>query len=109
MVRAIEDRDLMQELKEIGAVPEVCVSSNLCLKVFKDYKSHPLRIFFDFGLKVVLGSDDPTFFHTSIGREYKIAQDEFGFTETELLRVTRNALEEAFMDDTTRVKLLAKV
>lgn len=106
MVRAIEDESLMAELKEIKAVPEVCVSSNLCLGVFPDCPSHPLRKFFDYGLKVTLGSDDPSFFSTSIGREYEIARDSFGFTEKELLRVTRNAIEEAFLDDRTRAALL---
>jgi len=109
MVRAIEDAALMEELKEINAVPEVCVSSNLCLHVFKDYASHPLRRFFDYGLKVVLGSDDPSFFNTSIGREYEIAQKHFGFTDAELLRLTKNAIEEAFVDEATRAQLLSRL
>lgn len=109
MVRAIEDEKLMEKLVAIKAVPEVCVSSNLALKVYKDYSEHPLRKFFDAGLKVTLGSDDPTFFHTTIGREYQIAQEHFGFTDDELVRLTRNAIEEAFVDEITRVKLLARV
>jgi adenosine deaminase len=109
MVRAIESPALMQELKVINAVPEVCVSSNMALKVFKDYKSHPLRKFFDAGLKVTLGSDDPSFFNTSIGREYQIAKDHFGFTDRELLQISKNAIEEAFVDEPTRLSLLAKL
>ncbi len=109
MVRAVEDRELMEELTAINAVPEVCVSSNLALHVFKDYAAHPLRKFFDAGLKVTLGSDDPTFFSTSIGREYRIAKEHFGFTDDELLRVTRNAIEEAFVDEETRALLLGKI
>lgn len=109
MVRAIEDPKLMQELVAIKAVPEVCVGSNLALKVYPDYTAHPLRKFFDAGLKVTLGSDDPTFFGTSIGREYQNAHDKAGFTEKELLQLTRNAVEEAFVDDATRAKLLDRV
>jgi adenosine deaminase len=109
MVRAIEDPALMLELKAANAVPEVCVSSNMALKVFKQYKDHPLRKFFDAGMKVTLGSDDPTFFGTSIGREYQIAHDHFGFTERELLTITRNAIEEAFLDGATRQTLLHKL
>ena len=109
MVRAIEDNTLIEDLKSINAVPEVCVSSNLCLHAFKDYASHPLRRFFDAGLKVTLGSDDPTFFSTSIGREYRIAQEHFGFSDDELLQVTKNALEEAFVDEETRARLLYKI
>jgi adenosine deaminase len=106
MVRAIDDPALMKELKEINAVPEVCVSSNIMMQVFKDYASHPLRKFFDAGLKVTLGSDDPTFFSTSIGREYAIAKEHFGFSDKELLQISRNAIEEAFVDDMTRQRLL---
>jgi len=109
MVRAIEDAALIKEQLEINAVPEVCVSSNLCLKVYPDYASHPLRKFFDAGLKVTLGSDDPTFFATSIGREYQIAHDHFGFTEAELLQISRNAVEEAFCDEETRARLMQKI
>lgn len=109
MVRAIEDAQLMQELVAIKAVPEVCVGSNLALKVYPDYKAHPLRKFFEAGLKVTLGSDDPTFFGTSIGREYQNAHDKAGFTESELLQLSRNAVEEAFVDDATRGKLLDRV
>lgn len=109
MVRAIEDEALLQEQVKINAVPEVCVSSNLYLKVFPDYASHPLRKFFDAGLKVTLGSDDPTFFNTSIGKEYKIAQEHFGFTAAELLQISRNAAEEAFVDSETRTRLLQRI
>lgn len=109
MVRAIEDAALMQDLISIRAVPEVCVSSNLVLKVYDGYAAHPLRVFFDRGLRVTLGSDDPAFFHTSIGREYEIAQTQFGFSDRELLQLTRNAVEEAFVDDATRATLLQKV
>jgi adenosine deaminase len=105
MVRAIEDKKLIEELKAGKAVPEVCVSSNLVLHVFEDYASHPLRKFFDAGLKVVLGSDDPSFFSTSIGREYQIAKEHFGFSDKELRQITRNAIEEAFVDEKTRQQL----
>ena len=64
---------------------------------------------FDSGLKVTLGSDDPTFFRTSIGREYEIAQKEFGFSDAELLQLSRNAIEEAFIDQDTRAILLSKL
>ncbi len=109
MVRAIDDPALIEEQKKIDAVPEVCVSSNLALRAFKDYATHPLRKFFDAGLKVVLGSDDPTFFGTGIGEEYRIAKDEFGFSDDELRKITRNAIDEAFVDDATRARLLAKL
>ena len=58
---------------------------------------------------MVLGSDDPSFFSTSIGREYKIAKDHFGFSAAELRQITRNAIEEAFVDEKTRKNLLKQL
>jgi adenosine deaminase len=109
MVRAIEDPALMEELVAARAAPEVCVTSNMLIRVFNTYAEHPLRGFFDAGMRVTLGSDDPSFFKTDIGREYEIAQKEFGFTDKELTQVTRNAIEAAFVDEPTRHKLLARL
>jgi adenosine deaminase len=109
MVRAIEDQKLIKDLVAVNAVPEVCITSNIVLKVFNDVAAHPLRRMFDAGLKVTLGSDDPSFFRTSIGKEYQIAKEQLGFTDAELLKISRNAIEEAFVDEKTRKKLLKKL
>lgn len=109
MVRIIEDEDLMRQIKDAGIVPEVCVVSNLVLKVYPDYKSHPLRKLFDYGFKVTLGSDDPSFFRTSIGHEYQIAQDHFGFSDDELVELTRNAINAAFVSAEMKKTLLSRM
>jgi adenosine deaminase len=109
MVRVVEDETLLRDLAKIKAVPEVCVSSNLCLKVYPSLKVHPLRRMFDAGLKVVLGSDDPSFFGTTIGREYALAHTDLGFSLADLRTLTRNAIEEAFVDEKTREMLMEKI
>lgn len=109
MVRAVEDEALIEELKAVNAVPEVCVSSNIALKIYDSYTTHPLRKLFDYGFKITLGSDDPSFFGTSIGREYRLAHENCKFKEEEMMQITRNALEEAFVDEETRGRLLSKL
>lgn len=109
MVRAIEDDALMQELVKLGAVPEVCVSSNLFLKVYPSVKEHPLKKFIDLGLPVTIATDDPGFFNTTIGREYQIAQDDFGFTDDDLRQVTKNTIKAGFIDAPTQARLLALI
>lgn len=108
-VRSIEDPKLVETLVRRGIVLEVCPGSNIALSVFPDYASHPLRKLYDLGVKVTLGSDDPPFFFTSLEAEYQRAKDEFGFSEDELLGITRTALEAAFVDDDTKASLLAKL
>jgi len=108
-VRAIEDPDLVRRLADLGTVLEVCPGSNISLKVFPDFQQHPLRRFVEAGVRVTLNSDDPPFFHTSLASEYEIASTEMGFSDAEINTMTRTAIEAAFIDDTTRAMLLAKL
>lgn len=108
-VRAIEDADLVKRLADLGIVLEVCPGSNIALKVFPDFASHPLRQLRDAGVKVCLNSDDPPFFHTSLAREYEIASRDFGFSDEEINAMTRTAIESAFVDEETRAGLLSRL
>ncbi|WP_421579345.1 adenosine deaminase [Shinella sp. M31] len=108
-VRAIEDADLVKRLADEGTVLEVCPGSNVALGVFKDFESHPLRALHSAGVRVTLNSDDPPFFHTSLAREYEVASTVMGFSDADILGMTRTAIEAAFVDEPTRQKLLAKL
>lgn len=108
-VRAIEDADLVKRLADLGTVLEVCPGSNIALKVFPDYASHPLRRFVEAGVRVTLNSDDPPFFHTSLAAEYATASKVMGFSDAEINAMTRTAIEAAFVDEPTRQALLARL
>lgn len=96
-VRAAEDADLVRELVERGITLETCPGSNVALRFYEDFSAHPLRRLHDAGVKVTLNSDDPPFFATTIGAEYEIAADRFGFAPDELRQLTRNAVTAGFL------------
>jgi adenosine deaminase len=109
-VRSIEDPALTAELVRRGVVLEVCPTSNiLAVKEYPDYAAHPLRKLYDAGVKLCLNSDDPGLFGNSIGMEYQIAKDRFGFTEEELRGITRTAIESSFAEEELKEKLLVKI
>ena len=108
-VRAIEDPLLVRELVRRGVTLEVCPGSNIALGLYRDRRDHPLRRLLEAGCRVTLNSDDPAFFDTSIGREYDLAADELGFSRAELAGITRVALEAAFVDESTRERLLQRL
>jgi len=108
-VRAIEDPALVDELAERGVVLEVCPGSNVALGVYRSFEEHPLPQLLAAGVRVTLGSDDPPYFATSIGREYAIARDVMGLGEADLRQMTRNALDAAFADDALKAALLARL
>lgn len=108
-VRAIENPDLVKRIADEGVVLECCPGSNVALGVFPTFAAHPFRRLRDAGCKVTLNSDDPLYFHTSLGREYEIAQEHFALTERDLAGITRTAIEAAFVDKRTRTELLARL
>ena len=108
-VRAVEDPALVEELVERGIVLEVCPGSNVALGVYASFEVHPLRALHTAGVRVTLGSDDPPYFATSIGREYEIAKEHMGFGDQELMAVTRDALDAAFADGALKADLLARL
>lgn len=108
-VRSIEDSKLIDTLIEKNITLEVCPGSNIALRVYPDFASHPLRALHEAGVKVTLNSDDPPFFNTHLAHEYHLAEHTFGFTPKELIQFTRNAVEASFADNDTKKQLLAKL
>ncbi len=108
-VRAIHDADLVRELAERQMPFEVCPGSNNALKVFGSPEEHALRGLWDAGCFITLASDDPPYFHTSLGAEYRFALDVAGLSVSDLYTITRNALQAGFMDDDTRSALMMRV
>jgi adenosine deaminase len=97
-VRAVEDPSLVQDLAERGIVLEVCPTSNVVLGVFASYEAHPLGRLKAAGVPVTLGSDDPPYFGTTIGREYALAHERLGCSLEDLREITETALRAAFSD-----------
>lgn len=108
-VRAIEDPNLVARLAEEQVVLECCPGSNISLKVFDDFQSHPFMALRAAGIPVTLNSDDPPHFHTSLAREYEIGAIEFGLSDAELTEITRTAIKSAFVDEETRTALLTRI
>lgn len=108
-VRSIEDPNLIQTLIERDITLEVCPGSNIALRVYPDFASHPLRALYEAGVKVTLSSDDPPFFNTHLAHEYHLAEHTFGFGKDDLLQFTRNSINASFVDDATKKQLLAKI
>jgi adenosine deaminase len=108
-VRAIEDPALVEELAERGIVLECCPTSNVVLGAFESYEVHPLPRLRAAGVRITLGSDDPPYFGASIGGEYEVCAERFGFDDDDLREITRTAIEAAFCEETLKASLIRRV
>jgi adenosine deaminase len=108
-VRAIEEPALVRELAELGIVLNCCPTSNVVLGVFAGFDEHPLRRLHEAGVRFTLGSDDPPYFAATIGGEYRVCSELLGFSDAELLEITRTAIDAAFCDEQLKRSLRAKV
>ena len=98
-VRAIEDASLVAELAGRGIVLDACPTSNVVLGVYRSFAEHPLPALRDAGVRLTLGSDDPPYFGATIGGEYAVCAERFGFGDDDLRAITSTAIDAAFCDD----------
>jgi len=61
-------------------------------------EDHPLADLFRHGIPVVLSTDDPAMFHTTLLDEYDNAR-RMGLSEDELLRLAGMSFEHAFVEE----------
>jgi adenosine deaminase/aminodeoxyfutalosine deaminase len=95
-IAAAKDQALMRRLRDESIPLEICISSNVCTGVVQSLRDHPVRRLYDAGVPIILNSDDPPMFHTSLNGEYEIAAREFGFSESELTGLAANSFRYAF-------------
>jgi adenosine deaminase/aminodeoxyfutalosine deaminase len=95
-IAAAADPDLMRLLAERDIPLEVCISSNISTGVVASLDRHPVRALWDAGVPIVLNSDDPPMFHTTLLAEYLLAARHFGFDHDMLRRAAANSLRYSF-------------
>jgi aminodeoxyfutalosine deaminase len=102
-IAAIHDRELMDLLAERRIPLEVCPGSNmktgaLALQLHSTeakIEDHPLPKLLRHGIPIVLSTDDPAMFHTTLQAEYENAS-RMGLREDELASIVEMGFHHAF-------------
>ena len=103
---AAQDPDLIEELAYRQIPIEICLTSNLRTGVCKSIAEHPAKSYFDQGIMIILNTDDPAMFGTSLSREYQVAQQTFAFTDEHLRELARNSFEASFLPAEKKLEFL---
>ena len=60
-------------------------------------------------MRITLGSDDPPYFGASVGGEYAVARERFGWDDAALTELTRTAIAASFAEPALRERLLRRI
>lgn len=107
-VRASEDAEVMQLLRDRGITLEVCPSSNIDSGTVASYAVHPLRTLYQSGVRTTINTDDPLISNITLTDEYSAAMEHLGFGLVDVQRNILNAAEAAFLPPEGRADLAAR-
>ena len=106
-INVLEDEDLCRRLGAQGMGFTVCPVSNHY--VVQSMTTDEIRRMLDFGLRVTLNSDDPSYFQSYINDNFLRVQAEGGFDLATMKTLVANGFLVAWLDEETRRGFLARV
>jgi adenosine deaminase len=105
-VRLRENGELLNYLNDHRIPLEICLSSNLQTGSVASFASHPLRFYFDFGLRVSINTDNRLITDTTLTKELLLAHREMGFSLDDLCTVLVQGFKSAFLPFREKADLL---
>jgi adenosine deaminase len=107
--RLAEDGDLLNYVNDHRIALEVCPSSNVQTRAVRDLESHPIRFYFDYGIRVTINTDNRLVTDTTVSKELWLAHTKMGFTLEELKQIILMGFKSAFLPLRERRVLLLEV
>ena len=71
--RLIEDGDLLNYVNDHRIPLEICLTSNIQTKAAASYEKHPLKFYYDFGLRLTINTDNRLISNTTVTKELALA------------------------------------
>ncbi|TMB71146.1 MAG: adenosine deaminase, partial [Chloroflexi bacterium] len=104
-VRAQEDADVMATIRELGIQLDMAPTSNAQTKAVRRLEEHPLRRFYESGIKVTISTDSPTVSAVTMTQEFQTAVQVLGCSREQVWAMNLQALDGGFADEVTRTRL----
>jgi adenosine deaminase len=76
--RLREDGDLLHYITDHRIPMECCPSSNVQTGAVKDFATHPLKLYFDLGVRVTVNTDNRLITDTSVSKELFLVHTKLG-------------------------------
>ncbi len=104
-VRILEDKAVLEFVKERGTVLELCPTSNWLSGVCATKESHPFRQIMEAGIRTTVNTDDPGIMNIDIMDEYRLLRDGMGFTAAEFIQINAWGREACFIPEARKAQV----
>jgi adenosine deaminase len=105
---ACQDPALVKYLVDHRIPLEMCPVSNVRTNAVRNLRAHPIRQYFEAGAIVTVNTDDPKMFQTSLADEYRLLEQECGWTKAEICRLILAAIESSWLSNERKTALTAE-
>ena len=108
-VRSVEDDKILEKIKNDKILLEICPTSNVQTNVVDKLENHPIRKLYDYGCQVCINTDNRTVSNVSLTDEYENLIKSLNFSIIDLINMNKMALNNSFLDDKEKQKMLSKI
>src|SRR5712692_1121717 len=108
-VRLREDGDLLNYVNDHRIPLESCPSSNVQTGAVPAVSAHPLKFYFDYGLRVTINTDNRLITDTTVTKEMWLAHQELGLSLEDLTTIIVSGFKSAFLSFREKQDVLVQV
>ena len=107
--RLKENKDLMNYVNDHRITLEICLTSNWQTRSIRTLKYHPLKYYYDQGIRVTINTDNRLMSGTTLTKEFLLAHKLFGFKLHDFREMIIMAMKSAFIPYAERKQLIRKI
>ncbi|MBI5538171.1 MAG: adenosine deaminase [Deltaproteobacteria bacterium] len=108
-VRLRENGDLLHYVNDHRLPLECCPSSNVQTGAVRDLPSHPIKLYYNLGLRVTVNTDNRMVTDTTVSKELWICHSQMGFTVADIKTMLVAGFKSAFLPFHVKQQYLRRI
>ena len=104
--RLKENKDLMNYVNDHRITLEICLTSNWQTRSIRSLKYHPLKYYYNQGIRVTINTDNRLMSGTTLTKEFLLAHKLFGFKLHDFREIIIMAMKSSFLPYAQRKQMI---
>lgn len=107
--RLREDGELLNYVNDHRIPLEMCITSNIQTKAVLSVEDHPIKFYYDLGIRVTINTDNRLISNTTLTDEYMLAINKLGFNADQIKYIILNGFKSAFIPFHEKIDIIKRV